>query len=141
MIVPPKLNGGSVANEWQPISALILTGPISRCINLSDVKNGRSGQPVHRPGGREGKTVGISGNGPELTPCSTSFARAVAPLGSHWRRKRPQASKRMAPVYSPALGRSFLPTICADNAASRRNWRSEERRVGKECRSRWSPYH
>ena len=25
-----------------------------------------------------------------------------------------------------------------DNAASQR---SEERRVGKECRSRWSPYH
>ena len=23
----------------------------------------------------------------------------------------------------------------------KRNWRSEERRVGKECRSRWSPYH
>ena len=22
-----------------------------------------------------------------------------------------------------------------------RNFRSEERRVGKECRSRWSPYH
>ena len=22
-----------------------------------------------------------------------------------------------------------------------RTWRSEERRVGKECRSRWSPYH
>ena len=22
-----------------------------------------------------------------------------------------------------------------------RKWRSEERRVGKECRSRWSPYH
>ena len=25
--------------------------------------------------------------------------------------------------------------------ASRGNKRSEERRVGKECRSRWSPYH
>ena len=24
---------------------------------------------------------------------------------------------------------------------ARRWWRSEERRVGKECRSRWSPYH
>ena len=24
---------------------------------------------------------------------------------------------------------------------SRRRVRSEERRVGKECRSRWSPYH
>ena len=23
----------------------------------------------------------------------------------------------------------------------RKSWRSEERRVGKECRSRWSPYH
>src|SRR5262249_57827865 len=23
----------------------------------------------------------------------------------------------------------------------RRAWRSEERRVGKECRSRWGPYH
>src|SRR2546421_7977733 len=26
-------------------------------------------------------------------------------------------------------------------AATRRKKRSEERRVGKECRSRWSPYH
>ena len=26
-------------------------------------------------------------------------------------------------------------------AASKRANRSEERRVGKECRSRWSPYH
>ena len=25
--------------------------------------------------------------------------------------------------------------------AERCNTRSEERRVGKECRSRWSPYH
>src|SRR5260370_16204737 len=26
-------------------------------------------------------------------------------------------------------------------AISQEEWRSEERRVGKECRSRWSPYH
>ena len=25
--------------------------------------------------------------------------------------------------------------------AVEKRWRSEERRVGKECRSRWSPYH
>ena len=24
---------------------------------------------------------------------------------------------------------------------AKEDWRSEERRVGKECRSRWSPYH
>ena len=29
----------------------------------------------------------------------------------------------------------------AEAAASAAEERSEERRVGKECRSRWSPYH
>ena len=29
----------------------------------------------------------------------------------------------------------------ADNSAIGVRVRSEERRVGKECRSRWSPYH
>ena len=41
------------------------------------------------------------------------------------------------------------PTNISENDIERRNtianllheWRSEERRVGKECRSRWSPYH
>ena len=28
--------------------------------------------------------------------------------------------------------------FCIENVAAKR---SEERRVGKECRSRWSPYH
>ena len=27
------------------------------------------------------------------------------------------------------------------DAATVQKYRSEERRVGKECRSRWSPYH
>src|SRR3712207_7005141 len=30
------------------------------------------------------------------------------------------------------VGRDVVRMVC---------WRSEERRVGKECRSRWSPYH
>src|SRR5438034_11674507 len=31
--------------------------------------------------------------------------------------------------------------VSLSNALRRRQLRSEERRVGKECRSRWSPYH
>ena len=32
--------------------------------------------------------------------------------------------------------------VCVvQEARKRKGWRSEERRVGKECRSRWSPYH
>src|ERR1035441_11068190 len=34
-----------------------------------------------------------------------------------------------------------LPTWEPDPNFDIRNHRSEERRVGKECRSRWSPYH
>src|SRR6266704_2879314 len=33
------------------------------------------------------------------------------------------------------------PRICDDLLREHPEVRSEERRVGKECRSRWSPYH
>jgi len=43
---------------------------------------------------------------------------------------------------------SNKPSQCEDKALcaekirfGREAYRSEERRVGKECRSRWSPYH
>ena len=49
---------------------------------------------------------------------------------------------------SVAVGDTLIVTFVMDPAAgavscadSRGNSRSEERRVGKECRSRWSPYH
>src|SRR2546422_5592519 len=41
-------------------------------------------------------------------------------------------------VSPPAFAR---PMICAFGACACNRNRSEERRVGKECRSRWSPYH
>ena len=36
---------------------------------------------------------------------------------------------------------SMLIAIGIYNFAVNAKFRSEERRVGKECRSRWSPYH
>ena len=38
-------------------------------------------------------------------------------------------------------GRDFFHRLCRVSAKYQREHRSEERRVGKECRSRWSPYH
>ena len=35
----------------------------------------------------------------------------------------------------------IIDTNWAKEQLERVNIRSEERRVGKECRSRWSPYH
>src|SRR3712207_9288945 len=41
-------------------------------------------------------------------------------------------------TFVPILFHYQLPILCEH---IRDRWRSEERRVGKECRSRWSPYH
>src|SRR5260370_1087438 len=43
----------------------------------------------------------------------------------------PQAYRSDAPCHAPGTWRCLI----------RISLRSEERRVGKECRSRWSPYH
>src|SRR2546430_12452534 len=47
-----------------------------------------------------------------------------------------------APILMLALARiHVLVKIRAVEFGQRMRVRSEERRVGKECRSRWSPYH
>src|ERR1051326_7421774 len=52
-------------------------------------------------------------------------------VGSRWTRVHQNAeSGRRFRLYSR------LSTACSNGGG-----RSEERRVGKECRSRWSPYH
>src|SRR5206468_10070797 len=49
--------------------------------------------------------------------------------------------------WPPPTGKNWPPTSRRPrrswrrSAGRKRGWRSEERRVGKECRSRWSPYH
>src|SRR3712207_9117914 len=40
-----------------------------------------------------------------------------------------------------AFGVSSIPTIALFEPGEQPKARSEERRVGKACRSRWSPYH
>ena len=39
------------------------------------------------------------------------------------------------------LLRYFEQEVSEEEKKKVEEWRSEERRVGKECRSRWSPYH
>src|SRR2546430_7405307 len=56
--------------------------------------------------------------------------------------RRPSAwppGVRGAPSASAGPGRRATP--CQGPRAGCDRARSEERRVGKECRSRWSPYH
>src|SRR5260370_39189220 len=44
-------------------------------------------------------------------------------------------------TFRKAAADSKVKGIIFEPRGLRIGWRSEERRVGKECRSRWSPYH
>ena len=52
--------------------------------------------------------------------------------------------KDLIPYYQKRYGKTIKPVfrrVACDIPADCTCPRSEERRVGKECRSRWSPYH
>src|SRR2546426_9529948 len=56
----------------------------------------------------------------------------------------PRRPRRIEQVARPVVRAPVVnaaPSRTALHADQRRHDRSEERRVGKECRSRWSPYH
>src|SRR5260370_38779005 len=83
-------------------------------------------------GGRSMKFICVCGIGLSFA-VALSAATAAAPdiSGTYW-----------AKSYSPkiqVLGGGDPPLNAAGKAAYEKI-RSEERRVGKECRSRWSPY-
>ena len=63
-----------------------------------------------------------------------AFYSAVGPFGV-----RNDHYIRDTATFSAAIGIGLA--VAVRRAAWRVPMRSEERRVGKECRSRWSPYH
>ena len=52
-----------------------------------------------------------------------------------------EAGHALFSIESPDLGQAKSDYAKALTDVERADKRSEERRVGKECRSRWSPYH
>src|SRR5258708_6766635 len=99
--------------------------------------------------------LGLSQGGPVVSgaplrkvtarPSSSRMSRMA---GWHRAGHEPQPGDRPVVVFwrdldvFAAVG-VFLPRHAADGAVflTGEDARSEERRVGKECRSRWSPYH
>ena len=57
-------------------------------------------------------------------------------------KQRSQAQKKYGDDFFQPKDTAEIDTQdCPNCGAGRALCRSEERRVGKECRSRWSPYH
>ena len=80
-----------------------------------------------------------------------AIKRDVEWLGFNWH-SNPHASDYFEQLYDYAVqlinqGDAYVDSQNADDIRTNRGTltepgiRSEERRVGKECRSRWSPYH
>jgi len=57
------------------------------------------------------------------------------------RRRLREVLRAMAPSFQPGWDVLIVARPAIVQADHRTLVRSEERRVGKECRSRWSPYH
>src|SRR2546430_15775145 len=92
---------------------------------------GRAGIVAGRT--RTADSVRVHDHGPELVHAKLASAHAHAPARVDGGAvaveldPRPDAEDERRPEYQPDRCKSDV--------------RSEERRVGKECRSRWSPYH
>src|SRR2546425_11215412 len=99
-----------------------------------------SGLPGHRELGRRNRRLGAADNVSHCDAFSIMVLMRNMPLFL----LRITLPRRAASSYQAQL--SCFGEHELDIAAGRRirvteNVRSEERRVGKECRSRWSPYH
>ena len=68
---------------------------------------------------------------------STLMLMLVAPVAAHAQQEAGTQTSGSTTDAQTAGGTEYG----TDPAAPPRAFRSEERRVGKECRSRWSPYH
>ena len=77
--------------------------------------------------------------------------KSIREIAMAWREdKRPYVKQSTFAAYMLILENHLLPYFGESDALSEKAVqdfvlqklnRSEERRVGKECRSRWSPYH
>src|SRR2546422_10959597 len=78
-----------------------------------------------------------------LKPPASGARDVPARSGSECNRRLGEGSgtNRLSEPLRPGTGRAPKEGSWAGDSLRGRWKRSEERRVGKECRSRWSPYH
>ena len=76
-----------------------------------------------------------TGPGKETPPAPPKEPEKVSVSPEPEKKTEPEVKNPQVSVYN------FAEIMKEKKAEERAATRSEERRVGKECRSRWSPYH
>src|SRR2546430_3090355 len=138
-------SGQAYGNQVSRTAALaVMVGmPLNRCANAKFVcgVHGRVFKFFFFFQAEDGiRDLTVTGVQTCALPIYRPLAAAAPPArGDRTRRELPP----LAGGAAAASGRSARPNgVAAQRAAeARAEARSEERRVGKECRSRWSPYH
>src|SRR3989454_12547601 len=96
------------------------------------------------------KDLALADEGRRRTDWAERSMPVLRQIRERFARERPLAGKRLSACLHVTTETANLAVtlqaggadvaLCASNPLSTQD-RSEERRVGKECRSRWSPYH
>src|SRR5258707_11844814 len=81
------------------------------------------------------RDIGVTG----VQTCALPICSAINGIELRSSRHRPKSSSSLNP--SVVQGMAIASPDDALIRGGLSDSRSEERRVGKECRSRWSPYH
>src|SRR2546430_17061337 len=115
----------------RPIALLLSAGPQARAKRPSAGAAPPRRNTPRRAGPRPARTRKSNGPG-ELVPGAVT---------SEWTDRR--LLHRHRDVHAERDVRHTVALVDARRRPRKRDvvFRSEERRVGKECRSRWSPYH
>src|SRR2546430_9166427 len=71
----------------------------------------------------------------------TGVQTCALPISASQLRQKIGTTRRVIIPFLEYLDRTGVTRRIGDERVLAKKSRSEERRVGKECRSRWSPYH
>ena len=134
--------GGYDKNQWSEIARQ--SGPAARngdLVQITKVEIGDDKLVLQINGGFKGGrkwyqgvqigmgggTAPVSGNSDTNAPGGTSIEILF--------------HKPLEPIKASEIKKMLAPVLDFEKHSVTQLYRSEERRVGKECRSRWSPYH
>src|ERR1039458_7843566 len=109
---------------------------------------GKYGRPIIFPSYTLASNSTTSGPLPDHSAWGLGQPLAASVAQSQRVASKTQSSDRILPLgFCRALGKDnaqtnySVPSCIGEAGIQDHRYRSEERRVGKECRSRWSPYH